>query len=345
MSDVPIWRYLSLAKYIDLLRTRSLFFPKAARFQDETEGKWFGHTLLFEWAERWRQAAENAQILEGLLDRAGHNPLALFQEAQRLLADEGENLKGNMRDVLRGVGIGPPDKWREYLELLISSWRKHYTEHDREVETWSSQVSIHRESTYISCWNRASSMSLAMWGLYGGGREGVAIRSTANKLNDLLEYNSSFLESHGLEGAIVDVQYVEGLKNPDEQVHDRIYEIISSTPNAVLGMFSIKPSIYDFEREVRAIIFPKRDMFEPLTDPHPNVSGFALQVGSTNSQDEPSVASFIDAVYVHPTLSEGSMMIEALREVNSLFGIADIPIIADRIEAFGQNILLPPLKS
>jgi hypothetical protein len=344
MSDVPIWRYLSLAKYIDLLRTRSLFFPKAALFQDETEGKWFGHTILCERTEHWRQAEENARMLEGLLDRAGHNPLAIYQEAQRLLADEDGNFKGNMRDVLRGVGVGPPDKWRAYLELLISSWRKHYDEHGREVETWTSQISIHRESTYISCWNRASSMSLAMWDLYGGSREAIAVRSTASKLNALLEYNSSFLERQSLEGGVVEVQYVGGLKNPDEQVHDSIYEIISGSPNVALGMFSIKPSLYEFEREVRAIIFPKRDIFEPLKDPHPNVSGFALQVGRADSQEEPSVSSFIDAVYVHPTLSSGSMMIETVKEVNRLFGVAEIPIIADRIEAFGQNISLPPLK-
>ena len=35
----PIWQYLSLAKYFDLLRTKSLFFPKASLFADETEGK------------------------------------------------------------------------------------------------------------------------------------------------------------------------------------------------------------------------------------------------------------------------------------------------------------------
>jgi hypothetical protein len=80
MSNVPIWRYLSLAKYIDLLRTRSLYFPKASRFRDETEGKWWGHAHLYENAQLWGQSPANTQTLEVLLARAGHEPSALLQE-------------------------------------------------------------------------------------------------------------------------------------------------------------------------------------------------------------------------------------------------------------------------
>src|SRR5205085_10578456 len=117
-----------------------------------------------------------------------------FKETQRLHAVEGDNLKWNLRDVIRGVGMEPPDKWQAYLELMIYSWRKHYNEHGQEVQEWASQSAIHRESTYISCWNRATSMSLAMWDMYGGGREAVAVRSTVSKLNALLEHNAPFLE-------------------------------------------------------------------------------------------------------------------------------------------------------
>jgi hypothetical protein len=80
MSDTLIWRYISLAKYIDLLRTKSLYFPKASLFKDDTEGKWWGHALLYEQAQPWRAAPANIKILEGILARAGQDSLGLLME-------------------------------------------------------------------------------------------------------------------------------------------------------------------------------------------------------------------------------------------------------------------------
>lgn len=330
VSDEPIWRYISLAKYVDLLRTKSLYFPKAARFDDDTEGKWFGHALLYEASRRWSDMPDKALKLEELLARAGNDPEAIFREAALLY--EAEDKKGDVCGILTIMARAYPHKRREVLESTISAWRKNYDNHNNEVEMWASQTSIYRESTYISCWNRAQSMSLAMWELYGRGREAVAVKSTKSKLALLFEHNSTFLEEHGLDGAVSDVSYVDGLKNPDEQVHDRIYEITTASPNITVGMFSIKPSMYAFEQEVRAIIFPKRDIFSPLTDPHPNCDGFSLNI-------EPD---FIEEVYVHPTLSDTSMMVEIVGELNRLFDVPHIPIVADRIEAFGRDIRLEP---
>jgi hypothetical protein len=331
VSEEPIWRYLTLAKYIDLLRTRSLFLPKAALFNDETEGKWYGHSILFEASRRWPGVLENARKLEALLERAGNDPNAILLEAALLRQSE-ESRGGNLRDVLTSVAVAFPHKRREYLETMVTSWRKHYNNHNQEVEMWAAQTSIHREFTYISCWNRASSMSLAMWEMYGRGSEAVAVRSTIDKLDALLKNNSSFLEQNSLNGQVVDVRYVEGLTSPDERVHDQIYEILEESDSVDVMLFRIKPSIYAFEQEVRAIIFPKRDIFAPLVDPHPDKNGFPLDIG----------ADFIDAVYVHPALSEESMMVQVVKEINARFGMEGVPIIADRVEAMGQSIRLQP---
>lgn len=59
-------------------------------------------------------------------------------------------------------------KSAEYLDSVISSWKKHYSDHNVAVKQWKSDLNVYRESTYISCWNRASSMSLAMWEMNGG---------------------------------------------------------------------------------------------------------------------------------------------------------------------------------
>jgi hypothetical protein len=331
VNKESVWRYMTLAKYVDLLRTRSLFFAKAALFEDDTEGKWYGHSVLYEASRKWPGVLDNARKLEALLERAGDDPNSILLEAERLRRSE-ESRGGNLRDVLLTVGVAFPHKRREYLETMISSWRRHYDGHNQEVETWASQTSIYRESTYISCWNRAASMSLAMWEMYGKGREAVAVRSTVGKLSALLEDNASFLEQNRISGQVVDVRYVEGLKNPDESVHDRIYDILQESDSSAVMMFCIKPDIYFFEQEVRAILYPVRDIFEELTDPHPDVRGFSLRMS----------ADFIEAVYVHPALSEDSMMARGVRELNDRFGLANVPVVADKVEAFGKNIRLEP---
>ncbi|MDT5270618.1 MAG: hypothetical protein QOH49_2804 [Acidobacteriota bacterium] len=334
MNEEPVWRYLTLAKYVDLLGTRSLFFPKAALFEDETEGKWYGHSVLYEASRKWPSVLNNARKLEALLERAGDDPDAILLEAARLHQSE-DSRSGNLRDVLAGLIRVFPHKRREYVEMMISSWTGHYDKHNQEVETWYSQTSIHRESTYISCWNRASSMSLAMWEMYGKGREAVAIRSSVGKLNALLENNAGFLEQNGLNGQVVDVRYIDGLKNPDERVQDRIYEILEESDGVEVMMFRIKPDIYSFEQEVRAVLYPKRDIFAPLVDPHPSANGFSLQFGS----------DFIEAVYIHPALNEDSMMTRVVEEINARFGANGVPVIADKVEAFGKDIRLEPRHS
>ncbi|MCM3869283.1 MAG: hypothetical protein ND895_01130 [Pyrinomonadaceae bacterium] len=337
MSDVPIWRYLSLAKYIDLLRTRSLYFPKASRFQDETEGKWWGHAHLYENAQRWRPSPANVQTLEELLERAGQDPYAIIREIHTIL----ESANEWVRNILSTAMRASPNKRREYLEYVISSWKRHYDDHNPAVQQWKSDSDVFRDSTYISCWNRASSMSLAMWEMYGGGSESVAVRSTISKLKGLIEGNASFLQRQGLVGDVAEVEYLEGLKNPDEVVQDRIYEIIFGRDRDLrLGLFAIKPNAYEFEHEVRAILYPKRDLLDPIEDPHPNVTGFSLPI-SPMADGERSLADFVDSVYLHPMLDKDSLMVQAVTEINRLFDVAEIPVVADKIEALGSDVALP----
>jgi hypothetical protein len=157
-----------------------------------------------------------------------------------------------------------------------------------------------------------------------------------------LNSNASFLEQHNLTGGVTIVRYIEGLKNPSDSVQERIYKIMFEQSQDVrIGVFRIKPSIFRFEREIRAILYPKRDVFTPLEDPHPDKSGFSLSIDNVE-QGKSSHINFIDAVYVHPTLDEGSMTFQVVKEINRLFGVSEIPIIADRMEALGDDITLPP---
>lgn len=300
MEPSPVWRYLSLAKYIDLLRTKSLFFPKASLFADEDEGKWIAHAMLYESRERWVRAAAHADTLEQLLACAGDDPASVVTEVIRLRSSAGEWIDDHLRDILNYFAYGFPPKPKEYLENLITSWRDHYRKHDQDVSKRARENYVYRESTYISCWNRAPSTSLAMWELYGG-KEAVAVRSTTNKLEDLLVTNAEMFAENDLEGMLIGVDYIDDLQHPDVAVRERIFDIMERLPNGRASQFAIKSSLYAFEQEVRALVYPKlRDIFKAVEDPHPETDGFYLAVGSSVERREPSVSAFVDAVYLHP---------------------------------------------
>jgi hypothetical protein len=332
MNDFGIWRYLSLAKYIDLVRTQSLYFPKASLFQDETEGKWWGHANLYENAVKWAQSPANVRTLEHMLERAGDDPTAILREINKNIP-----LSNHwVRNILLTATRAFPHKRKQFIEDTIASWKRQYGEHNNSLQQWRADMTVMRDSTYISCWNRAASMSLAMWEMYGGGRESVAVLSTRSKLEALIKRNSSFLEEQLLEGAVADVEYIEGLKTPNEDVQDRIYDVLFERDRDYrIGVFSIKPSFYAFEEEVRAILYAKGELFEPIEDPHPNVSGFHLSIGSD------VIPTFIEKVYLHPMLASNSMMVQTIKELNNKFGLTNIPVVADKIEAMSADVSLP----
>lgn len=338
MSDAQIWRYLSLTKYIDLLRLKSLYFPKASLFKDDTEGKWWGHAYLYENAERWRPSPANVKILEDMLERAGHHPASVMREIDRLLNTQvNEWIRKMLRMARRGT---KPEKRRAIIEDVISSWKKAYSNHSKTVEELQDSSKVYRESTYLSCWNAGHSMSLAMWEMYGG-KEAVAVRSSKDKLASLMKNSAPLLEQKGMVGGFTEIVYIDGLKNPSKEVMERLDDIVFQDDRDInIGLFSIKASLFSFEQEVRGIIYPEREFpgRGSFVDPHPNMSGISLPIVSGDSN---SIDDFIEMVYVHPLLTEDSLPFKAVKELNRLFGLEQIPVVADRIEAMGADIVLP----
>ena len=343
MSEDSIWRYMSLAKYVDLLRSRAIFFPKASLFHDESEGKWVAHAVLWGEKQKWQKAKANADRLLALLDLAKGDQDRILQESellfQRLTTIE---RRGVIGDVLRGLKRVYPHKRVEYLKGLAESWINYHDSYNSSVQEWASQVTIHRESTYISCWNRSDSMSLAMWNIYGGGIEAVALRSSATKLKAILNNNSNWLQDQGFDGEVVDVYYVEGLNEPGEDLQGDLVERLSVGKDVRVGEFSIKPSLYEYEREVRAIIYPMSGPFDPVINSHPDLSGISLPIEGFQQESQGLIRSFIDSVHVHPMLDSESMMVRVIQAINVNFGLPDIPIVTDKIEAIGPNISLQP---
>lgn len=332
---------MSLAKYVDLLRSRSIFCPKASLFEDKTEGKWIAHAVLWGEKQKWERIRGLAVHLQNILDRAkGDQDELLIASAETYDSLSTEERRSVLGDVLKQMSIIYPHKRKEYLESMIQSWLGHHDNYNSMVDEWLSQVTVDRESTYISCWNRAASMSLAMWSVYGGGYESVAIRLVAGKLETLLQENLGWLQKKKLDGQVVDVKYVEGLNSPGEELQGELIERLGVGKDVRVGSFSVKPALYLYESEVRLIVFPKRDLLSPVTDPHPELDGLSLIIGGRGSNG--SLLDFIDAVYVHPLLDSGSMMVRVVKAINEQFGLSDLPIVTDKIEAIGSNLALKP---
>ena len=107
-----------------------------------------------------------------------------------------------------------------------------------------------------------------------------------------------------------------------------------------VGLFAIKPTVYEFEREVRAILYAKRELTAPLEVPHPSITGFSLPL-DPEVEDTRSVVDFIETVYVHPMLDKDSLLARSVTEINRRFDVGDIRVVADKIEALGGDVTLP----
>ncbi|ADQ13719.1 DUF2971 domain-containing protein [Halanaerobium hydrogeniformans] len=331
MQNKTIWRYMSLAKYIDLLRTDSLYFPKASCFNDETEGKWALHSFLIANKIRLTKMKENKKVIERILDKTNNN-VQLYNQVIKAL-NEGE-INDRLKETLERFKFyhnnNPEHKGRKHLENLVSGWSKQINNYSETKEEHISQAATHRESTYISCWYSADEMSLAMWKLFGGGKESVAIRTKINKLKDIIEKNDDCLNNKGYEGDVSEVEYISDLKEPDEKTREKIISILTKGKTANVGQFCIKPKEYEYESEVRTIIYPKKDIYDKVVDPDPDKDSFSIPIVTGMEQ-------FIDEVYIHPLEDKDSMIFKVIKEINKSFDV-EIPIISNSIEAFGDEI-------
>lgn len=342
MAEVHIWRYMSLAKYVDLLRSKSVYCPKASLFQDETEGKWIAHAILWGERKRWELLRGSIRQLQQILERAEGKPDALLSFAKQAYSSlSAEGKQSALGGILEGVSRVYADKRKDYIEGTIKNWVRLHDNHNTRVAEWRRQVMIERESTYVSCWHRADSMSLAMWNLYGGGTESIAIRVDVHKLESLLTMNAGWLKERSLDGEVMDVVYIDGLADPKEDLQGDLLERLGVGGDVRVGSFSVKPAMYSYEREVRLIVYPKLDPRQKVVDPNPEVDGFSLSIGNSAA----SILDFIGAVYVHPLLGSDSMMFRVIQTINEMFGVPDMPIIVDRADAIGANLALQPIET
>lgn len=153
---------------------------------------------------------------------------------------------------------------------------------DTQRKELRSRFSLIRDRTAISCWHINNYESAAMWKLYLRNGEGIAIKSTIQKLGDALDAKPLSHDVH-----ISDVKYIDY-----SNTH------ASSTFDDLEVFFCKRPS-FSHENELRAVVQlyapPKTgkhlDDMENLTKTPPPNGGIAIPV---------DLAKLVSEIYLAP---------------------------------------------
>ena len=206
----PLRRYMDLPKYVDLLRSRSLYLRRADRFTDRFEG-------------------------------------ALTPSIRRAI----DSAKATNQPV-------------EDADVFYQRCRM---------------------GTFVSCWTFGAKDNMALWQLFGGSSNSVAISTNAERVTRMcIGWNESAL--------VTKVKYIDHFENPD----------------MVIGRYTdplqFKHEAFEFEREVR-VMLPKQDSWQS------NPEGLHRPISDLNE--------LITSVVVAP--DAGNWFFELVQDLGQRYGL------------------------
>lgn len=177
----PLRRYMDLPKFVDLLRTKSLYLRRADCFTDRFEG-------------------------------------ALTHSIRMAIQFERES----------------------------------------DISTESADVFYERsrKGTFVSCWTFGAKDNMALWQLFGGASNSVAICTNVDRLTRMCSFWKERVH-------IAKVRYIDHFENPDMVV------------DCYTDLLEFKHEAFDFEREVR-VMLPKQN------DWRHNPEDFRLPISDLN---------------------------------------------------------------
>lgn len=156
-------------------------------------------------------------------------------------------------------------------------------------------VKAQRELIFVSSWHALEYESAAMWSLYVKSQEGIAIRSTYNRLIGSLAKCQDFRIYVGM------IKYID-------------YERESIPMTNALSPFMHKRKSFEHEKELRALIWTAEDRKNLVGYPPQNI--YRDLTGLYVSVD---LALLINHIYVTPTAP--SWTVELLRSVVKKYGL------------------------
>lgn len=227
----PLWRYMSIDKFLTMLNEKSLYFPNITKFKDDEkyEGTLPPHT--------------SSMVYSTHLFNENNTPIKQDDEFRRMKKRYEENMK-NSRDI---------EGYSEYTRKEVTEQPQAnggYLYHEHSFDALLQNLSNHL--MFCSSWFLRQNESNAMWAEYGDKRNptSVAIQTTVGDLIDSLE--SACYQIH-----IGKVKYID-YKTDYIKSYENFLKKDLTDPNVVLKLFYApilhKNDIYKDEDEIRAII-------------------------------------------------------------------------------------------
>lgn len=316
---MTLWRYMTLAKYIDLLESRSVYFCRADLFEDQTEGEWFAHvvsvahrqlhaylttslTAINRVQDYLSQVADpTMQTIRDAFDACTtaeeRDALNISDDVDQLLDESGLFFK-SVEDRI-GAMDAIAERYRQLQEEAAIYLRGIASERDH--------ISHIKRRGFISSWFSGESQSIGMWSVYGA-REGVAVTTTRKKLAACRNINGVALTASEL--YFGDVIYVD-------EDSDDIPAAYSKSFGDARDLF-LKHRAFEYESEYRAVLLQG--------DNGGGAAGHKLRVCD-------DLNDFIDRVVISPWIGEDHWITRVVRAVNAKWGVSDAKLTFGRIKS------------
>ena len=161
---------------------------------------------------------------------------------------------------------------QKHHERRIEEIRRQATAFQKEISLYVINGLEYRKSVYINCWHMSEHESAALWRLYLKSDEGIAIRSTRNRLGASFSNFDPGVWS-------VPVQYIDYLID-DPPVPTR------------MAPFRYKRKSFEHERELRAIVYADIQTVDGIIQAPPSCQGIRIKT---------DINQLIDSVFLAPT--------------------------------------------
>lgn len=322
-----VWRYMPFTKYVDFLRTCSIFCARADKFEDPTEGEWVAQLRLLADDEIWVQNRDTVFARRLLVEKLRSSGAKTKEDIARCVDEVvqskyGWTLQISDDDYDFKTYSESPDELIESIEdgdlpLYEDVWEDRVN--GSSLPKLVEEVARLKCSAFVNCWHLASDQNIAMWKLYGAGNEAVAIRSTVGKLRKLIEGNLAYLKENKLQGSVKRVSYVDKAtieENPENLVGQ-------IAPGDIFFPLTVKHSAYAYENEVRLILLNKGTASGKKT----TATGHLLKV----CEKPPQLIDFVDAVYLNPMLSPSNWFCKLIAYQHFLHGLPEKLCIHEQI--------------
>lgn len=161
---------------------------------------------------------------------------------------------------------------KKHVEKKTEEIRKNAKDFEKEIELFENAGQNFRKYVFLNCWHQSEHESAALWQLYLKSNEGIAVKSSINKLGSSCAASYSSIWT-------VPVWYID-YSNDDPPVPTR------------MAPFRYKRKSFEHESELRAIVYANTVDEKKRKLPPPSEDGIKIKV---------NLDQLIEAVYVAPT--------------------------------------------